>query len=248
MTRAEALRFQRRFLRRLGGPQPLRAMFDALGLAFVVKDARSRVVCASRAILEKFGRSSELDLVGTTDRDRYPARLAEVFLKSDREVIESGRPILGRLEVVYTSEGALDWCRVTKVPLRDARGVVIGLMAVMRPWDGNPRKLGTALDRVLDRIRRVPGQTHRVAELAARAGLSSRQLQRRFRTLFGVGVKEFVLRSRIQAAAASLRTTSAPIAEVALECGFYDQSAFTRQFRARTGMTPRRYRRRDAVR
>lgn len=234
--------FQAAFFRRLGGTAPLRAMFDALGIAFTVKDAESRVVCASRPVLEKFGMADELEIVGTTDRDRYPERLAEVFRRSDREVLETGRPVVDRLEVWYTAEGALDWCRVTKLPLRDPRGKVVGVMMAMRPWTGVDRGLGTELSDVVERIRRSPGESHRVSDLARRARLSARQLQRRFRELFGVGVKEFILRARIQAAARLLRSSSAPITEVALDCGFYDQSAFTRQFRRRTGMTPQRYR------
>ncbi|HEX7896266.1 MAG TPA: helix-turn-helix domain-containing protein [Planctomycetota bacterium] len=230
--------FQRAFFRKLGGEAPLRAMFDALGLAFAVKDAESRVVCASGPILKKFG-LSEAEIVGTTDRDRYPARLAEVFRKSDREVVESGRPVIDRLEVWYDATGALDWCRVTKLPLRDRRGKVVGVMMVMRPWSGR-RELGFPL---VERIRREPGAPHRVSELARRAGLSPRQLQRRFVELFGVGVKEFVTRARIREAAGLLRSTARPIAEIALDCGFYDQSAFTRAFRRRAGMTPDRYRR-----
>ncbi|HVR87060.1 MAG TPA: hypothetical protein VMU54_22235, partial [Planctomycetota bacterium] len=67
--------FQSAFLRRLGGPQPLRELFDHLpDVAFTLKDADSRVVCASRAVLDKFGMASELEFIGTTDRDRYPAR------------------------------------------------------------------------------------------------------------------------------------------------------------------------------
>ena len=233
--------FQRAFFRKLGGEAPLRAMFDALGLAFAVKDAESRVVCASRPILEKFG-LTEAQIVGTTDRDRYPARLAEVFRKSDREVVESGRPVIDRLEVWYDATGALDWCRVTKLPLRDRRGKVVGVMMAMRPWGGR-RELGSELGGLVERIRRAPGEAHRVPDLARRAGLSPRQLQRRFVELFGVGVKEFVTRARIREAAGLLRSTARPIAEIALDCGFYDQSAFTRQFRARTGLTPERYRR-----
>jgi PAS domain S-box-containing protein len=235
--------FQRAFFRKLGGEAPLRAMFDALRLAFAVKDAKSRVVCASRPILEKFG-LTEARIVGTTDRDRYPARLAEVFLKSDREVVETGRPVIDRLEVWYDAQGALDWCRVTKLPLRDRRGRVIGVMMAMRPWSGR-RGLGGELSGIVERIRRKPGEPHRVSALARRAGLSARQLQRRFVELFGVGVKEFVARARIQAAAGLLRSTARPIAEIALDCGFYDQSAFTRQFRARAGMTARYRRKRE---
>jgi PAS domain S-box-containing protein len=250
LTPAEARRrraFQAAFLRRLGGPQPLRELFDHLSdVAFSLKDRQSRVICASRAVLEKFGMKSELEIVGTTDRDRYPARMAEVFLQGDREVVESGRPRPDRLEVWYNAQGALDWCVVTKRPVRDRRGQVIGVMMVMRPWRGSPRDLSSesGVGRVVRAIRRSPGDPHPVSDLARRAGLSPRQLQRRFRDLFGVGVKEFVLRARLQAAADALQDGTAPIADVALSSGFYDQSSFTRQFRKRTGTTPARYRRR----
>jgi AraC-like DNA-binding protein len=241
--------FQAAFLRRLGGPQPLRELFDDLpDVAFSLKDRHSRVVCASRTVLDKFGMKSELEIVGTTDRDRYPARMAEVFLQGDREVVESGRPRAGRLEVWYNAQGALDWCVVTKRPVRDPRGRVIGVMMLMRPWRGSPRDLlgESGVGRVIQAIRRSPGDPHPVSALARRAGLSARQLQRRFRELFGVGVKEFVMRARLQAAADALQDGAAPIAEVALSSGFYDQSSFTRQFRKRTGTTPARYRRRHA--
>jgi AraC-like DNA-binding protein len=249
LSAAEARRrkaFQAAFFRRLGGPQPLRAMFDYLPeLAFSVKDRRSRVVWASRPILAKFGMSDVLEIVGTTDRDRYPARLADVFLAGDREVMERGAPLVNRLEVWYNAQGALDWCVVTKLPLRDPRGAVIGVMMVMRPWRGSRRHLvpASGVGRVVEQIRRSPGEPHRVPALARQAGLSARQLQRRFVELFGVGVKEFVTRARLQAAADALLSGDSPIATVAIDCGFYDQSAFTRQFRRRTGMTPERYRR-----
>jgi len=46
--------------------------------------------------------------------------------------------------------------------------------------------------------------------------------------------------------AASLKRSNASMAEVASQNGFYDQSAFTRQFRARLGLTPSAYRLRYA--
>jgi PAS domain S-box-containing protein len=239
--------FQAAFLRRLGGPQPLRALFDYLpGISVSVKDRQSRVVFASRSILEKFGMKDELEIVGTTDRDRYPAHLAEIFLSGDRDVVTLGRPVVDRAEVWYNAQGALDWCSVTKLPLRDSRGQVIGLMAAMRPWSGESRRLlpSRTLGRLVERIRRSPAEAAPVQELARQAGLSARQLQRRFLDLFGVGVKEFVVRARIHEAAEDLRAGTKPIAQVALDAGFYDQSTFTRHFRRRAGLTPAQYRRR----
>ncbi|MBV8880633.1 MAG: helix-turn-helix transcriptional regulator, partial [Planctomycetaceae bacterium] len=100
------------------------------------------------------------------------------------------------------------------------------------------------LDRLIERIRRAPQEAVPVRALARSVGLSARQLQRRFRALFGVGVLEFRIRARIHAAAEALRERETPIAQVALDSGFYDQSTFTRHFRRRAGMTPSQYRRR----
>jgi len=234
------------FLRRLSSDQPLRTLFDHLGeVAFCIKDRHSRVMCANRAVLAKFGLRHECEIIGTTDAERYPARLAEVFRTSDREVMESGRPVLDRLEVWYTPAGALDWCVVTKLPLRDQRGAVIGVMMVMRPWNGARRRLSAddALGDLVEAIRATPEQPWRVAALARRAGCTPRHLHRRFLSEFGIGAKEFILRTRTQAAAELLRHDDQPLGDIATSCGFHDQSAFTRTFRAHTGTTPQRFRR-----
>jgi AraC-like DNA-binding protein len=39
-----------------------------------------------------------------------------------------------------------------------------------------------------------------------------------------------------------LRQGRDPIAEIATDCGFYDQSSFTSHFRRHMGVTPRKYR------
>lgn len=54
-----------------------------------------------------------------------------------------------------------------------------------------------------------------------------------------------MLRLRIQSAAEALVKTAAGISEIAIDHGFCDQSAFTQQFRKRTGMTPRQFRLRN---
>jgi PAS domain S-box-containing protein len=246
MDRSAARRFQAAFLARLGGDQPLRRLFDHLpGVAFCIKDRDSRVVCANRTVLAKFGFTDEADIIGTSDADRYPTALAQIFRASDREVLNHGRSVIDRLEVWYTAEGALDWCVVTKLPLHDRNGAIIGVMLVIRPWSGSRRRLGLRdpAGEVLERIRAAPHLPWRAAALAKRLGVSVRQLHRRVHALVGIGIKEFVLCTRIQQAADLLRHGNASLADIARDCGFHDQSAFTRAFRQRTGTTPERYRR-----
>jgi AraC family transcriptional regulator len=53
---------------------------------------------------------------------------------------------------------------------------------------------------------------------------------------------QYVLGRRIERAASLLRFSDTPIAAIAIECGFADQSHLTTAFRRRTGVTPAVYR------
>lgn len=81
-----------------------------------------------------------------------------------------------------------------------------------------------------------------VDDLAGTVALSRFHFARRFRQSTGTSPHEFVLRRRVQRAAALLARTDATLLDVALRCGFADQSHLTRVFRTRTGTTPGRYR------
>jgi AraC-like DNA-binding protein len=83
-----------------------------------------------------------------------------------------------------------------------------------------------------------------VETLAARVHLSSSQFQRRFRALFQTSPMQYLLQLRIDSACQQLQRTDASIGTIAMNHGFYDQSAFCRQFQKRVGLTPRQYRRR----
>jgi len=51
-----------------------------------------------------------------------------------------------------------------------------------------------------------------------------------------------VIKARIEEACRRLSQTTESIGRIAQECGYADHSAFTRQFRARVGVTPRGFR------
>ena len=67
-------------------------------------------------------------------------------------------------------------------------------------------------------------------------------MQRQFLRVFGLTPQEFLLKTRVAAAYHLLRTTARPLSEIADQCGFSDQSSFTKHFRAHIGQTPRGYR------
>ncbi|HEX8153260.1 MAG TPA: AraC family transcriptional regulator [Thermoanaerobaculia bacterium] len=79
-------------------------------------------------------------------------------------------------------------------------------------------------------------------ELAAVAGVHPASVVRAFRTHLGSSPGDYVRRLRIEHACRALKSTRRPIAEIALDAGFFDQSHFTAAFRRYVGVTPARYR------
>jgi transcriptional regulator GlxA family with amidase domain len=77
-----------------------------------------------------------------------------------------------------------------------------------------------------------------VEELAARVGLSARQLHRLFMREFGIGPRAFGLRYRLEHGRAMLLSTRMTVAEIAMESGFSDASHFHRAFCKAYGTTP----------
>jgi AraC-like DNA-binding protein len=79
--------------------------------------------------------------------------------------------------------------------------------------------------------------------LARLAGVAPEHLCRAFKAYTGSTVVGYLLQRRLQHAMLRLRGSDDKILAIALECGFRDLSYFNRQFKARVGMTPTRYRR-----
>ena len=84
------------------------------------------------------------------------------------------------------------------------------------------------------------------AELAAACNLSSGHFTRAFRHSFGLPPHRWLLRERVRRATEMLQTTSHRLDEIALACGFFDQSHLTRVFRTATGQPPASWRRANA--
>lgn len=80
-----------------------------------------------------------------------------------------------------------------------------------------------------------------LADLAAAADMSPFHLLRVFTRTTGQTPHEFLIQKRVDAAKELLRTRL-PLARIAADCGFADQSHMTRLFRRQHGLTPGKYR------
>lgn len=79
-------------------------------------------------------------------------------------------------------------------------------------------------------------------EVAAEVGVHPSHLARTFRAHYGDSLGGYARRLRLEWAAEHLVRTDEPLAVLAAEAGFVDQSHFTRAFKRRFGLTPARYR------
>jgi AraC-like DNA-binding protein len=79
--------------------------------------------------------------------------------------------------------------------------------------------------------------------LAKRLGWSRAYFARRFRETYGMSVREWLLRRRIERAALRLLESSLSISEIAYEFGYKDLYLFSKQFKKVLGVSPRQYRR-----
>jgi AraC-like DNA-binding protein len=68
------------------------------------------------------------------------------------------------------------------------------------------------------------------------------QLERATRRIIGISVRQLLVRFRVERAIGLLAATDLSLSDVAVRCGYYDQSAFTRQFRRVVGVSPGAYR------
>ncbi|WP_119302813.1 AraC family transcriptional regulator [Dongia deserti] len=232
-------------------PDNLPELLDHLAdVYFYVKDVNSRWQECNSAILTLFNAAKKSDVLGKTDWDFYPEEIAKEIIQDDRSVVETGRPIVSKLEVIVDQAGRLLWVLTTKTPARNKDGQICGLLGLTRPvstTDMLPegyRQFSKVIAHVEDRYR----TSLEVSELAEIACLSESQFRKRFVKLFKIPPSKFINRIRVQTAAKLLLSSDDPIAEIALQCGFCDQSYFTRQFSSFFGLTPKRYRDRGGKR
>lgn len=78
--------------------------------------------------------------------------------------------------------------------------------------------------------------------LSKQAGLSPSYFSKKFKAKTGMGMKEYVILTRLRKASAELLSTDHRISDVSANCGFSDPNYFKDCFRRVYGMSPRDYR------
>lgn len=96
------------------------------------KDRRSRFIRINRALTVLLGLKKPDEAYGKTDADFYGTEHAQSALEDERHVMQTGEPILGKVEYETLIDGGRSWSLTTKLPLRDRQGRVTGTCGISR--------------------------------------------------------------------------------------------------------------------
>nr|WP_171784030.1 AraC family transcriptional regulator [Isoptericola halotolerans] len=240
-------------------PTLVQLMDELVDVMFCAKDAGGRYVLVNQTFVRRTNERSRRQVVGRRARDLFVPELAERYEAQDTEVLRTGRPLRGELELIRRVGGTPGWYLTSKLPVHAPRGSgedasgggrVLGFVSVSsdlrsgRADDATMDAMARLRSAVVRHLDRTPEVPLRSGDLAAMAGCTPAVLDRRVRQVFGLSPLQLVLRTRVDRAADLLTSTGTPLAEVAAATGFYDQAAFTRTFARLTGETPSSFRRR----
>lgn len=104
---------------------------------------------------------------------------------------------------------------------------------------GLPR---SQLAQVIDYIKANLTQDLSILDLATLTGMSESHFSRSFKHSVGIAPYQYLMQQRVERAKQLLKQQATSISDIALDCGFANQTHFTRVFRQTTGMTPKAYR------
>ncbi|MDQ3250537.1 MAG: PAS domain-containing protein, partial [Chloroflexota bacterium] len=115
----------------------LRTLMDCLPDAIYVKDTQGRFITANGAHLRHLGGAPLQAVEGKTDADFLAGPWVESIASEEQQVIQSGQPIVNRIEQPahgeHTGQAPLPlWVLTTKLPLHDSNGAIIGLIGISR--------------------------------------------------------------------------------------------------------------------
>ncbi len=224
--------------------QLLGLLDDLVNVMFCAKGRDGRYTAVNSAFVRRSGRRSKRDVLGQQATDLFPEPLAERYELQDQRVMERDEVLHDELELIRRPDHSLGWYLTTKRPIHGTEGQVVGLVSVSRDLI-TPDARGItveSLEPIVAAVRARVEEPPSNQDLAAIAGCSVGQLDRRMKKVFGLTAAQYVLKARVDHAADLLQRTRDSVAAIAAASGFYDQAAFTKQFVRLVGETPTQFR------
>lgn len=229
------------FLINLSCIEPL---LDALSsTVFFIKNREAHYLFVNQTLAKRCGFKDKAALIGKTSEEVFPHSLGNIYTSQDLQIIRRGKKLSEQLELHLYAKNQSGWCLTYKEPLYDQDGTLVGIAGISNDLnvaeDTHPAFYKMIL--VEEYIKNNYSNTISLSDLTAIAGVSVSQLERYCKKIYHLTPRQMISKVRLQAAI-DLLATNLPITEIGLRCGYTDHSAFCRQFKIHTGLTPSVYR------
>ncbi|MCB9079167.1 MAG: PAS domain S-box protein [Anaerolineaceae bacterium] len=111
----------------------LRTLVDHLPDDIYVKDTQSRYLLVNEPLRRHLEAATAQDVLGKTDFDFKALKSAQRSFEDEQALLQSGQPLISHIEPLTDHiNGNQKWVLTTKIPIRDTRGQVIGLVGMSR--------------------------------------------------------------------------------------------------------------------
>jgi PAS domain S-box-containing protein len=107
-------------------------LLDAIPDTIYFKDTHSRFMRINRAEAEHLELGNPRDAVGRTDSDFHVPEFASQTRADELTIMNSGIPIIGKIEHAVVKSGSVAWYSTTKVPFHDESGRIRGIVGIGR--------------------------------------------------------------------------------------------------------------------
>ncbi|MBG9375278.1 PAS domain S-box protein [Panacibacter sp. DH6] len=144
----------------------LAAIIDNIPVNIFIKDRQSRKILVNRQEMRYMGVQNEMDVIGKTDYELYPAESAAVSIAEDKAVFETGEAMLDKETFSRKYDGTEHCFLTSKIPLKNSDGEITGLLGIsydITERKNNEKKLKDLLDVTSEQNIRLTNFAHIVS-------------------------------------------------------------------------------------
>jgi PAS domain S-box-containing protein len=110
----------------------LRALIDNIPDFIYIKDTQSRFVVANKHTVQVLNAESPENIIGKTDFDFFPKKMAQKFFNDEQRIIKTKKPLINIEEEALDQKKRLITIATTKVPWYDRHGNILGIIGIGR--------------------------------------------------------------------------------------------------------------------
>jgi PAS domain S-box-containing protein len=116
----------------LSNAEFLQLVLDSIPQYIFWKDQNSVYLGCNRRWAEMSGVGDPQNAIGMTEDDLpWTEEQRDWYLKCDRQVMDSGIPMLGIKQSQRQADGKITWRETSKIPIRDADGTIVGILGAI---------------------------------------------------------------------------------------------------------------------